>query len=166
MRESLPLILILLLCGGCASTRTGEANLFDRYSGSRQLARATTLLQEGDATGAAGLLTAVCNAPGVAGVTDEALFRLALLTMKTKAERPASAQAQRLLRRLKKEYPASQWTLLAAPVTDLVNLAEEQKRQNRALRANNQSLNHEIEELNQRIEQLKHLDQELEKKSR
>ena len=102
----------------------------------------------------------------MAGVTDEALFRLALLTMKAKADRPASAQAQRLLRRLKKEYPASQWTLLAAPVTDLVNLAEEQKRQNRALRTSNQALNREMEELSQRIEQLKHLDQELEKKSR
>lgn len=165
MKQTLLGILLLLFCGGCATNRTGEGNLFDRYSGSRQLARAATLLQEGDTSGAAVVLTAVCNAPEVPGVTDEALFRLALLTLKTRTDRPASAQAQRLLRRLKKDYPSSQWTALAAPVTDLVYLAEEQKRQNRALRTNNQSLSREMEELTQRIEQLKQLDQELEKKS-
>ncbi|QXE89855.1 hypothetical protein KP001_15680 [Geomonas subterranea] len=155
--------LAALLGGGCATTGPGGGTFLDRYSGSRQLAQAETMLKEGDSPGAAHALEAVCNAPAVAGVTDEALFRLALLTLKSK---PGSAQAQQLLKRLKKEYPGSQWTALAAPVADLANSLEEQRRQNRVLRGSNQALSREITELNQRLEQLKTLDQELEKKAR
>lgn len=167
MRQRLYIgFLAALLCAGCASTRQGDGTLLGRFSASRQLAQAETQLREGDQAGAVRSLEAICNGPSVAGVTDEALFRLALLTLKPKAERPASTQAQHLLKRLRKEFPESQWTLLAAPLQELVNAAEEQKRQNKALKGTNQALNREITELTQRIEQLKTLDQELEKKAR
>lgn len=160
---TLILCLAALLCAGCATTGHGEGHFMDRYSGSRQLARAETMLKEGDTHGAIQTLDAICDGPAVAGVTDEALFRLALLTLKAK---PGSAHAQHLLKRLKKEYPSSQWTALAAPVSEQVNALEEQRRQNKALKGSNQSLSREITELNQRLEQLKNLDQELEKKAR
>ena len=167
MRSRLLIIsLCALLCAGCASTRQGEGSLLERFSGSRQLAQAETMLKEGDPSGAARTLEAICDGPALPGVTDEALFRLALLTLKPKPERPASTQAQHLLKRLKKEYPNSQWSLLAAPVPDLVSAVEEQKRQNKVLKGSNQALSREIAELTQRIEQLKTLDQELEKKAR
>ncbi|MBU5611996.1 hypothetical protein [Geomonas azotofigens] len=155
--------LAALLCAGCATTGPREGGFLDRYHGSRQLAQADTMLREGDSHGAAHVLDGICSGPAVAGVTDEALFRLALLTLRSK---PGSAQAQQLLKRLKKEYPASPWTALAAPVSELANLLEEQRRQNKALKGTNQALSREIGELNQRIEQLKTLDQELEKKAR
>lgn len=167
MRSRLLIIcLAALVCAGCASTKPGEGTLIERFSVSRQLGQAERMLKVGDASGAARELEAICDGPPVPGVTDEALFRLALLTLKPKPERPSSTQAQHLLKRLKKEYPGSQWTSLAAPIHDMVNAAEEQRRQNKTLKGTNQALSREIAELTQRIEQLKTLDQELEKKAR
>lgn len=155
--------LVALICAGCASTRSREGTLYERYSGSKQLDQAETLLRAGDTSGATRVLESISNGPAVQGVTDVALFRLALLTLKAK---PSSPQAQQLLKRLRKEYPRSEWTVLAAPVGDLVQAVEDQKRQNRNLKQNNQNLAREISDLNQRLEQLKSLDQELEKKAR
>ncbi|WP_224984175.1 septum formation initiator family protein [Geomonas agri] len=155
--------LAALVSAGCATTGSREGNFLERYNSSRQLSQAETMLKEGDTHGAINALDAICNGPAVTGVTDEALFRLALLTLKVK---PGSAQALHLLKRLKKEYPASQWTALAAPVSEQVNALEEQRRQNKVLKGSNQALSREITELNQRLEQLKNLDQELEKKAR
>ena len=166
MKKILPIVTILLLCAGCATSGPGEGNLFQRYDESRRLARAVDLLGEGNIPGAAKILTAICNAPAAPGVTDEALFRLALLNLRATPDRPASPHALLLLKRLKRDYPKSPWTRMAAPLADLIDAAEESVREKKALKATNQSLNREIGELNQRIEQLKHLDLELEKKSR
>ena len=69
-------------------------------------------------------------------------------------------------KRLKKEYPASPWTVQATPLLELIGVAEELRHQNRNFKAANQSLTKEINELNKNLEQLKHLDLELEQKSR
>jgi hypothetical protein len=176
MKRFATLILALSLCAGCATARPGEkekGGFVQRYSESRKLASATALLGKGDSAGAAKLLEAICSAPPAPGVTDEALFRLALLTLKPSTDKPASAQGHQLLKRLKKEYPSSPWTAQAAPLVELIGAAEELRRQNRNYRNTNQSLNRDINELNKNvnelnknIEQLKHLDLELEKKTR
>jgi TolA-binding protein len=183
MKRSAILFLTLFLCFGCATTRPGEkpdAGFLQRHSESKRLAAAVTLLQQGNNAGAVKALEAVCSDPPVPGVTDEALFRLALLSLKPSTERPASSQFQELLKRLRKEYPASPWTAQAAPLVDLINSAEELRRQNKTYRSANQSLtkdvnernkninelNKNINELNKNIEQLKHLDLEIEKKTR
>ena len=173
---TLILILILSLCFGCATKRPSEkpgAGFLQRHSEAKQLAAAVTLLQQGDNAGAVKALEAICSDIPAPGVTDEALFRLALLSLKPSAERPASPQGHLLLKRLKKEYPASPWTAQAAPLVELINSAEELRRQNRTYRSANQSLtkdvnelNKNINELNKNIEQLKHLDLEIEKKTR
>ena len=173
---TLILILILSLCFGCATTRPGEkheAGFLQRRSESKQLAAAVTLLQRGDHAGAVKALEAICSDIPVPGVTDEALFRLALLSLKPSAERSASPQVHQLLKRLKKEYPASPWTAQAAPLVELIGSVEELRRQNRNYRSANQALtkdvnelNKNINELNKNIEQLKHLDLEIEKKTR
>lgn len=165
MRKWALLLTAALLCAGCASTR-GGGGMIQRYSGSRQLQQAEEMLAKGDAGGAAKTLSSLVNAPAVPGVTDEALFRLALLTLKPGLEKPASAQAHQLLKRLDKEFPKSPWTELASPLSELVGVADELKRQNKSLKGSNQSLSRELSELSKRMEQLKHLDQELEKKSR
>jgi TolA-binding protein len=171
---ALLLYLVLFLCFGCATSRPGEKSGFlQRHSQEKQLSSAVALLGKGDSSGAAKILAAICNDNPAPGVTDEALFRLALLSLKPSAGRPASSQGHQLLKRLKTEYPASPWTAQAAPLVELINSAEELKRQNKNFRAANQSLNRDINELNKNInelnkniEQLKHLDLEIEQKTR
>ena len=167
MRKLVVLLVAVPLFGGCATTNKGDSGGFmQRYSESRKLTHAVELIGRGDSAGAARTLTALCNGSALPGVTDEALFRLALLSLKPNAEKPASAHANQLLKRLKKEYPASPWTAQAAPLVELINIAEESKRPNRSLKSSNQTLSKEISELTKNLEQLKHLDVELEQKTR
>jgi outer membrane protein assembly factor BamD (BamD/ComL family) len=170
------------LCAGCASTaKKGEsAGFVQRYSESKRLTKAVDMLAKGDSSGAAKEFNAISLGTPIPGVTDEALFRLALLSLKPGTERQANGQAYQLLKRLKKEHPASPWTAQATPLIDLLNAADELKRQHRNLKdANqslsreikelnnaNQSLSREIKELNRNIEKLKDLDLELERKAR
>jgi TolA-binding protein len=176
MKRYLTLMLALTLLCGCAITRPGEkekGSFLQNYSEARRLSAARALLEKGDSAGAAKALEAVCNGKPAPGVTDEALFRLALLSLKPGAERPTTGQGAQLLKRLKKEYPASPWTLQAAHLSELISSNEELRRQNRNYRTTNQTLNKDINELNKNInelnrniEQLKHLDLEIEKKTR
>lgn len=163
------------LCGGCASTRSttsttaaasarsGEGRLKEVQPRSKQLEQSAAMLAAGDSDGAARILNAIVGAPSAPGVTDEALFRLALLSLSPGLDKPAAAQGQQLLKRLGKDYPKSPWTALAGPVSELINVAEELKRQNKSLKGTNQSLTKEVGELNRNIDRLKRLDLELEK---
>jgi len=174
MKRFAALFLTFALCFGCATTRPGQKSGFLRHhTEANRLAAAQALLEKGDSPGAAKVLEAICSSPSEPGVTDEALFRLALLSLKPSPERPASPQGHQLLRRLKKEYPASPWTAQAAPLVELINSAEELRRQNRSYRTSNQALTRDVNELNKNIkeltksiEQLKHLDLEIEQKTR
>jgi TolA-binding protein len=186
MRRLVTISALVALCSGCAFPRSGQKavpkpaekvaekpGMLQSFSESRKLASARSQLEKGDSLGAARILEGIVNAGSIPGVTDEALFRLAILTLKPSLEHPASQQGHQLLRRLKKEYPNSPWTVQASPLLDLVNTAEELRRQNRSYRSTNQTLTREvndlnknINELNKNIEQLKHLDLELERKTR
>jgi len=165
------LMIILIaasLCAGCASTaKKGEsAGFVQRYSESKRLGKAVDLLAKGDSSGAAKEFNAISLGTPIPGVTDEALFRLALLSLKPGAERQSSGQAYQLLKRLKKEYPASPWSAEATPIIELLNANDDLKRQHRNLKDANQLLSREIKDLNKNIEKLKHLDLELERKAR
>jgi len=174
MKRFATLFLAFFLCFGCAGLRSGQKSGFlQHHTEAKLLTTAQTLLEKGDSSGAAKVLEAICSSPAEPGVTDEALFRLALLSLKPSPERPASAQGHQLLRRLKKEYPASPWTAQAAPLVELMNSAEELRRQNRNYRTANQALTRDVNELNKsikeltkNIDQLKHLDLEIEQKTR
>lgn len=167
MRKLATIALLAALLTGCATAaKKGEpAGFLQRYSESRRLGQAVEMLAKGDSSGAAKLLTAICAGSAIPGVTDEALFRLALLSLNPSAERPASGHGYQLLRRLKKEYPTSPWTAQAAPLTELISVAEELRLQNRNLKGSKQSLSKELNELNRNLQQLKHLDLELEQKT-
>lgn len=173
MKRLLILILAAALCAGCATGRSGEkgSGFLHSFSEGRRLASARGALEQGDEAGATKILESIVSGPPVSGVTDEALFRLALLTLKPSVERPASPQGHHLLRRLKKEFPASPWSVQATPLVELIGAADELRRQNRTYRTTNQTLNREVGELNRTVndlnknlQQLKHLDLELEKK--
>jgi len=163
MKKMMVLLMAASLCSACASTKTGEGSLMQRYAGSKHLSKAEEMLVNGNRKGAAKALGAAISGPSLPGVTDEALFRLALLTLKPGAEKPGAAQGRQLLKRLNKEFPESPWTRLAAPLDDLLDTAEELRRQNKSLKGANQALTKEIGELNGNIEKLKRLDLDLEK---
>ena len=188
MKRSAILLLVLSLSFGCATPphqgEKGEkiekvekteksAGFLQHYTEKRRLASAVALLEKGDVTGSTRVMEEICSGVPVPGVTDEALFRLALLSLKPNGDRPVSAQGHHYLKRLKKEYPSSPWTLQAAPIAELIGSVEELRRQNKNYRSSNQSLTKEVNELNKNIselskniEQLKHLDLEIEKNTR
>lgn len=66
-------------------------------------------------------------------VTDEALFRLALLSLDPKREKPGSGRGIQLLKWLKRDFPRSSWSIHAEPLLELVDVAEDLKTQNRNL---------------------------------
>jgi hypothetical protein len=168
---------------GCAALNRESGGFFQRLNQERNLAKAVKLLGEGNETEASGLLAEITSAKGIAGVTDEALFRLSLMHLRPGMEKNELEQSQKILERLRKEYPASSWTRMAWPLMEFLTSVEELRRQNRNLKILNLSLNkenkelqslkslnlsltRENKELRQSIELLKHLDLELEQKTR
>ena len=163
---------LALLVPGCAGSRKpGQAS--DRETPERRLAAAVEALEKGDVGEATTMLAAISAEPGVPGVTDEALFRLALLQLGAEAQTAGPPSARQTLERLQSDYPASPWSKQAAPLLPLLVSASDALRANRDLKALNLSLRQEIDkltlegnELRARLEKLKHLDLELEGKSR
>jgi hypothetical protein len=181
--KKLVVVLILAAIGtGCATTKPMSHQSPGHRNGPGSIAQAVEMLRVGDTAAASRILNAICSGSPTPGVTDEALFRLALLSLKPTPDRPAARQGRLLLKRLRREYPGSPWTTQAAPLVQLINAAdelrrqnrvlqksestEELKRQNRSLKGANDELTRQINELNQNLEKLKHLDLELEQKNR
>lgn len=165
MRKLALVLLLALATTGCATLQNGNFGFINYFSQQRKLAAAVDQMESGNGTAAADILTALCAEKGVTGVTDEALFRLSLLQLKAAGEKDY-LQSQQTLERLHKEYPKSPWTMQSVQLLDLVNAANEQRRQNRNLRTNNQLLTKENKELRQNLEQLKNLDLQLEQKTK
>lgn len=165
MRKLALAVLLALMTTGCATLQNGNFGLINYFNQQRKLAAAVDQIENGNGMAAADILTALCAEKAVAGVTDEALFRLSLLQLKAAGEKDY-LQSQQTLERLHKEYPKSPWTIQSIQLLDLVNAANEQRRQNRSLRTNNQLLTKENKELRQNMEQLKNLDLQLEQKTK
>jgi len=166
---ALMLVLMLAFSGGC-SMLGGKP-----FSGTsvtaeqeRRFAGALQYLMQGKEREAQGLLEQVVAGPALPGVTDEALFRLALLYLRDEGGK-GDMHAHTLLVRLKKEYPRSIWTRQAAPLTAYlagVGTLRDSQRELRTLRERNLSLTRDNKELHQSLERLKNLDLELEQKIR
>lgn len=184
MRIRIPVVLAAMLAvclSGCAYLRPGGTAGPDRQPPPKQaappvqqvkLARAVEALKYGDPDIAVKLLEEVCAEKGIPGVTDEALFRLTLLTIDSEPEQQNKIQPSlRLLGRLEKEYPDSPWMLQAAPLKDLLETllqklqsTQELRRQIKTFKGQNLNLSRENKELRLNIERLKNLDMELERK--
>ena len=160
------LIVLLLVQCGCAALRSSDGGIMERFAQSRNLAAANSLLDSGDRAGAAKLLARVVDSGSYPGITDEALFNLALLDLRPAGEHDSNAKALQLLKRLVKEYPASPWTQRSRQLLELLTGIDDLRRQVRSLKSSNQSLSGEVKELNRNVDQLKRLDQELEKQRR
>ncbi len=160
---------LILTSSGCASLK-GQS-FVARFSQGQKLSEAVDSLKKGNPYRATKLLKQICAEKGVPGVTDEALFRLALLSIDTDLDRENIATTFKLLDRLQKEYPDSAWTAQAAPLANFLGehaeklqKAQELHRQVKSYKDLNLSLTRENKELRQSIERLKDLDLELERK--
>lgn len=146
---------LFALVTGCATPeRWGSTAPAPSTPEASMLTEAVQMLQRGDSSGAARQLAVVCSGKQVPGVTDEALFRLALLSLRLRQEGIAAGEGARLLARLQKEYPSSPWTLQATPLMELIDRADDLDRQNRNLKASRRSLGAGRKELRQSNEQL------------
>jgi hypothetical protein len=183
MKKLIILLITMIGLNGCAALNKDSGGFFQRLSQERNLAKAVKLLEEGNEAAASKLLEEVTTAKGITGVTDEALFRLSLMHLRPGIEKDELEQSQKRLERLQKEYPASNWTRMAWPLMEFLTSVGELRRQNRnlkilnlslnkdnkelqSLKSLNMSLTRENKELRQSIEMLKHLDLELEQKTK
>lgn len=149
-------MLVTATLAGC-TTFSGNASA---PVSARCLAEGLLSLQSGNLRLAQELFECVVNEPAADKITDEALFRLALLQLGEDSAK-AVPRTQALLDRLRKEYPDSRWAHQAAPLTawlagTRVSRDRDREHANQLLRENR--------ELRQNIERLKVLDLEIEKK--
>ncbi len=162
--KSLCLFVVLVMGIGltsCAWTNKMDDSFVSRNTQEKRLALAKKLLADNKVAAATDVLVKVCSGKGVPGVTDEALFRLALLYLGSGQGKSDLGQTQQLLERLQREYPASSWRSHAASLTELIVALN---RKIRSLRGENISLSRENRELRLNIEKLKILDIEQELK--
>ena len=171
------LVLATLGCmGGCStiesrlvfmfgSKPTGTAKVPDRE---HDFATALEYLRRGNEQQARSALERVVAAPPLGGVTDEALFRLALLHLNDDGGRDIT-RTESLLERLQNEFPKSLWTRQSAPLAAYLAGAgnlRNKEREIRTLRRLNLSLSRDNKELRQSLDRIKNLDIELEQKIR
>ena len=133
----------------------------------KNLSSALVKLRTGNETEARDLLEQVIAAEPLSGVTEEALFRLAVLRLREGGEK-SLLRSQILLERLGQEYPETIWAKQAAPLASFLaemQLQGTQIRQLTKLRELNLSLSRDNDKMRINLERLKKLDLELDQKS-
>jgi hypothetical protein len=192
---TLSLLLLAVLSEGCSMIRADKPPpAVQAARGHQELSLAAALqsLKTGKEREARTLLEEVISGTPLPGITDEALFRLAVLHLGDE-DCNGDTQTHALLARLQKESPDSNWARQATPlityldeVDDLRNAREvlntrwtqsqsqlrESKYEVKTLQERNLSLVHDKKELQKRLDQLqksldrlKNLDLELEQKN-
>ena len=137
----------------------------------QNLAKAVDMIRAGQEREASYFLELVIDDSREDGVTDEALFRLAILKLND-GELGAGKSSIALLDKLRRSYPASVWTRQAAPLQSYLkgvhNIRNREREVNtlreKNLSEKNLSLSRDVHGLRQTIERLKALDLELEQK--
>jgi len=167
------IILLVAHLSGCAMIQKSMESHQVRSARQEKLEQALRQIDLGNTERAIADLKSIAAAPGVAGITDEALFRLGLLSVPSDLNREELSNAVAYLERLQKEYPVSIWATQASSLTDFLSViprriqaTTELRRQIRTLKDLNLSLTRENKEMKLNIEKLKTLDLELEKKSK
>jgi hypothetical protein len=162
---SVALLFLCMMISGCASFEKGTPRFLSSTE-ERTLEASLRELRAGNEQTAHTLLEQVVDGPPKIGVTDEALFRLALLSLREEGSK-GLLRSQALLERLADKYPDSIWSRQSAQL--LTHLAEVKSLRNRqrelkVLKEQNLSLSRDNKEMRQSLEQLKQLDMELEKR--
>lgn len=132
----------------------------------RRFAGALELLRAGNEPAARELFERVVEDSPRPGVTDEALFRLAILTLRDDNGH-GTVKSLELIERLKNEFPHSIWSHQANALGSYlggVKSLRDRQREIKSLKELNLSLSRDNREMRQSIERLKSLDLELEKK--
>lgn len=169
MRSDLVCLIALLLwvfVAGCTVFDKAVSPARKISEQERSFAGALQFLRAGNEQQARELLEKVSEAPAVSGITDEAIFRLALLKLGDYGGREA-VQSQILLDRLSNEFPESIWTYQSAPLVSYlagIKTVRDRQRELKTLQNLNLSLSRDNRELRQILERLKQLDLELEQK--
>jgi len=172
-------VILALVLGMYGCTTTGTTDLFHQEQ-RRKLVLAQMLLEDNKVSMAKELLAAIGSGRKVPGVTDEALFRLALLNLDPGEQKISTGKSGQYLERILSEYPASPWRVHAATLkglmdsydlavtekTELDKTVKSLKNSNLQLKNQTLSLSRENKELRQGIEKMKNLDLELEKKKK
>lgn len=170
-------MIIILGLSGCATTRMPD--LFAQEQ-RRKLALAQILLEDNRIAAAKELLNTIIGEPSVAGVTDEALFRLSLINLEAGEHKIATGKSGKSLEKLIKNYPSSAWKAHAVTLkglmdaydisleekADLEKTVRTLKNSNNSLTKENNSLTKDNKDLRQDLEKLKNLDLELEMKNK
>ena len=168
------IISLFFIClSGCASLQKSLEQQQLRSSQQDKLAQAVKLIEKGNTEKATTILENIVATPGIPGITDEALFRLGLLSVPSDLERDELSNALKHFERLQREYPVSPWATQASSLTDFlagvprrIQSTTELRRQIKTLKDLNLSLTRENKGMRLNIEKLKSLDIELEKKAK
>lgn len=183
---ALTLLLLVAFLGGCSILKGKPTPVTDAtVEQERHFAEALQYLKGGKEREAQASLEQVIASQPLPGVTDEALFRLALLHLQDESGK-GDIHANALLALLKKEYPHSIWAQQSAPLIPYLDgvaalresnsalnaqweLSQSQLRESqrevKALRERNHLLLHDNKELQKRLDRLKNLDLEIEQKA-
>ena len=152
-----------LVLGGCASLGHFLPN--SQPDQKEQLSLGIDALRIGNETAAMSLFEAVCSAPRLEGVTDEALFRLSLLELRRQGNAMDIKQVQRRLGRLIAEYPESPWSRQAWSLMEYISEEDGSRSELRANKLSNNALSKANRELNVSIHQLQSANQSLAKEN-
>lgn len=134
----------------------------------RRFSAALQFMRTGSESAARDQLESIVEEPPLVGVTDEALFRLAVFNLGDENGK-GETRARKLLERLTAEFPASSWSRQAAPLMEYIRetaALRSRMRELKSLRNQNLSLSRDNKDLRQSLEHLKNLDLELEQKIR
>lgn len=163
------LLMMAMLSGGCGMFAKRNQPVQRVVPGAeRSFAAALQYLRTGNEADAREQLESIVDESPIAGITDEALFRLALLSLRDEGGR-GEARAKRLLERLMTDYSDSIWSRQAAPLSGYLQETSglrARARELKNLRNQNLSLSRDNKELRQSLERIKNLDLELEQKIR
>ena len=122
------LLPLVMINAGCAGLDGGMPRFMLFSEQDRILTEARAQLRLGNEQKTRDLLEKVVDGPPAAGISDEALFRLALLSLNGDGVKGVQ-RAQTLLEKLTAKYPESLWTRQSAPL--LAHLAEARALRNR-----------------------------------
>lgn len=159
MKKIILLFLILILLNGCGST-------LYKFKQQSKLSNANELLRKGNNEPAINLLKEITMGKGVTGVTDEAMFILALAYLSKPAETERFIKSEELLKNLQKDYPSSLWAIQSYPLLDLIIKVRTGNISRIEMEQEINSLKQENKKLKLSIEKLKTLDIEMEKRHR
>ncbi|MDD2319396.1 MAG: hypothetical protein PHO83_05020 [Geobacteraceae bacterium] len=170
MRRCIVIIAIVTGLSGCATTRQVDLNTREQQN---KLVLAKLLLENNRTSAAKKTLSEISSASPVPGITDEAIFRLALLELENGQQKATTDKADKNLNKLLSKFRSSSWRPHATTLKGLIEGYEaalqeksELERTVKNLKNANATLSKENADLRQDMEKLKMLDLELERKKK